>query len=62
MVHGMVRVIENMIHEGDPLLASYVNHVAFMTSLAAEGGCVNEPFLKYDHYIVDKAIRMGQGF
>lgn len=62
LIHGMVRVVQNMIRESDPLLSSYVEHLSFVTSLAAEGGFVNEPFLKYDHYIVDKAMRTGSGF
>lgn len=62
LVHGMTRFVQNMIHESDPLLSSYVDHLVFLTSLAAEGGFINEPFLKYDHYVVDKAMRTGSGF
>lgn len=57
LIHGMSRVVQNMVRESDPRLSSYVDHMVFMTSLAAEGGFVNEPFLKYDHHVVDKAMR-----
>lgn len=61
-VHGMVRVMQNMVRENDPRLQSYIDHMCFVTSLASEGGFVNEPFLKYDRYVVDKAIRTGGNF
>lgn len=58
----MVRVVQNMIREADPLLSLYVEHLLFITSLVTEGGFINEPFLKYDHHIVDKAMRTNSGF
>lgn len=62
LIHGMSRVVQNMVRESDPRLSSYIDHMVFMTSLAAEGGFINEPFLKYDHHVVDKAMRTGSGF
>lgn len=61
-IHGMVRVVQTMVRDSDPLLSSYIEHLSFITSLAAEGGFVNEPFLRYDKYIVDKALRLGSTF
>lgn len=55
-IHGMTRVVQNMLRENDPLLPSYIEPMCFVTSLAAEGGFINEPFLKYDRYIIDKAL------
>lgn len=61
-IHGMVRVLQNMVRENDPRISSYVEHMSFVTSLAAEGGFVNEPFLRYDRYVVDKALRTSGNF
>lgn len=51
-----------MVRDSDQLLSSYIEHMSFITSLAAEGGFVNDPFLRYDRYIVDKALRLGSNF
>lgn len=62
LVHGMVRVVQTMVRENDPLIPSYIEHMSFITSLASEGSFVNEPFLRYDRYIIDKALRLGANF
>lgn len=44
------------------MLSSYLDDMHFNTGLAAEGGFINELFLRNDRCIVDKAVPTGQGF